>query len=537
MATIADSDYDYIIVGGGTAGCVLANRLTTSGQYRVLLLEAGKEPTSPWITIPAGFYKLLTNPQYNWHFESEPETLTQNRTIAIPRGKGLGGSTLINGMIYIRGQKGDYDRWAQSGCSGWSYDDVLPYFKKLENYSGPDSIWRGKNGPLPICEVSERPAIGEAFIKAGEAAGYHRNPDYNGKDQDGFGYYQVNQKNGKRISAEAAYLRPARQRKNLDVITGAFVLALEIEKNYVCGVKVRINGNIKTIHARREVILTAGAVQTPQLLELSGIGNPEILKQNGIDVVYAAPHVGENYSDHFCTRLNWRVKRKGTLNDQTRGLGLVKSVIQYGLKRSGILTFGTGLTYGMVRTREGLSGPDIQYFFMHASYRNAAERKLDAFPGMTVGVTQLRPQSRGRIHIKSPNPDVQPAICPNFLATQEDCRVMIEGMKIARHIMQQPAMDEFRDYEMSPGDSCQTDQQWLDFAKINGQTIYHICGTCRMGNDSAAVVDTSLRVKGITGLRVADASIMPQIVSGNTQAAVFMIAEKASDLILQDAKK
>jgi len=524
--------FDYIIVGGGTAGCVLANRLSASGQYQVLLIEAGRAPRSPWVSIPAGFYKLLTNPAYNWHFESTPEASTDNRRIAIPRGKGLGGSTLINGMVYIRGQREDYDQWARAGCDGWGFADVLPYFRKVENFTGAASVWRGRNGALPICEVVERPPIGEAFVQAGVAAGYARNADYNAEHQDGFGYYQVNQRAGKRVSAEVAYLAPAKGRKNLTVLTQAFVTSIKLVQKRACGVTVCLRGQVQTFDARKEVILTAGAVQTPQLLEVSGVGNPEILQRIGVPVRHPLKEVGENYYDHFCTRMNWRVKQKGTLNDQARGLGLVRALWQYAVHGRGILTFGTGLTYGMVRTRDGLTGPDVQYFFMHASYSNAAERKLDTFPGMTVGVTQLRPQSRGTIHAVSPDPTVAPDIRPNFLATEEDRRTMVAGMKIARHVVNQAPMDAFRGVEMSPGQVCTRDADWLAFAKQNGQTIYHICGTCRMGCDAQAVVDPQLRVRGIAGLRIADASVMPQIVSGNTQAAVFMIAEKAADMIL-----
>lgn len=529
------SAYDYIIVGGGNAGCVLANRLTASGKHKVLLLEAGGEGRGFWIPIPAGFSKLLTNETFNWRFWTTPEEATMNRRIAVPRGKGLGGSTLINGMIYVRGQAQDYDGWAQAGARGWGFADVLPYFKKLEAWDGAPDPARNADGPLPLTTVKERPAIAEAFISAAQAAGHPINPDYNAASQDGFGYYQVNQRAGRRVSAADAYLTPARNRPNLHVVTGAFAEKIDLVEGRARRVHARVNGQPKVFEAAGEIILTAGAIQTPQLLELSGIGNPALLQSLGIPVVHEAAGVGENYIDHFCTRMNWRVTQPVTLNEQAQGLPLVKAVAQYFATRTGILTLGTGLVHGFVRTRPGLAGPDVQYFFMHASYANAAERKLDNLPGMTIGVTQLRPESRGTIHIESPDAHVQPAIRPNFLATETDRQTMVDGMKMAREIVGQGPMNAYRGPELSPGSACATDAEWLAFARENGQTIYHTAGTCRMGEDAGAVVDSTLKFKGIPGLRVADASVMPAMVSGNTQAAVFMIAEKAADMILADA--
>ncbi len=535
MTTAPPESYDYIIVGGGTAGCVLANRLSEDGRRSVLLLEAGGEGKGFWIPIPAGFSKLLVNPEFNWRFWSEPEEATRNREIAIPRGKGLGGSTLINGMIYVRGQAQDFDGWAQAGCTGWSFADVLPYFRKLEAYDGEGGATRGRDGPFPVTEVKERPEIAEAFIAAAGQAGHSRNRDYNGPSQDGFGYYQVNQRQGRRVSAADAYLAPVRSRPNLRVITGAHVLRIDLDGARATGVTYRVNGVERQASARHSVVLTAGAIQTPHLLELSGIGDPAVLTAAGLPLRHDLPGVGANYSDHFCTRMNWRGKLPVTLNETTRGWRLAAAVAQYFLTRKGILTLGTGLAHGFVRTRPDIEGPDVQYFFMHASYANAAERRLDREPGMTIGVTQLRPESRGTIHASAPGADTPPAIRPNFLATLTDRQCMIDGMKIAREIVGQPAMDAYRAYEMAPGPDCESDADWLEFARDNGQTIYHACGTASMGQGPGAVVDPALRVHGIEGLRVADASVMPAIVSGNTQAAVLMIAEKGADLIRQDS--
>lgn len=528
--------FDYIIVGGGTAGCVLANRLTENSQYKVLVLEAGGPDNGFWISIPAGFSKLLTNAKYNWRFQTEPEENVYNRTIVVPRGKGLGGSTLINGMIFVRGQPQDYDTWAQRGATGWSFQDVLPYFKKLESFEDGENELRGGSGPLSVVRVAERPEISEAFIEAARQAGHPKNPDYNGADQEGFGYYQVNQRKGRRWSAADAYLRPAMSRPNLEVRTHAHVLRIDFEGKRAIGVTYRVGNEEKQVRARAEVILTAGSVQTPHLLELSGVGDPKSLAAAGIPVAHELPGVGNNYIDHFATRMNWRVKLPVTLNEMTRGWRLGAAVVQYYLTRKGILTFGTGLAHGFVKTRPELETPDVQYFFMHASYANAGERKLDREPGMTIGVTQLRPESRGSIHIKSPDPSVAPAIRPNFLSVRTDQESLIGGMRIARHIVEQPAMDKYRAYEMNPGPQVNTDDEWLDFARRNGQTIYHAIGTCSMGKGPQAVVNERLKVYGLEGLRVVDASIMPTMVSANTQAAVLMVAEKGADLIKDDAR-
>lgn len=532
-----DARFDYVIVGGGTAGCILAEALSRSGRNTVLLCEAGGEARSPWIRIPAGFYKLLVNKRYNWGFWSKEEEATNFRKIAIPRGKGLGGSTLINGMIYVRGQPQDYDLWQDRGAEGWGWKDVLPWFRAIEAWgkAGRDPM-RGYDGPLPINEVIEQNPIGQAWIDAAVAQGQKFNPDYNGQSQEGVGWYQVNQKNGERYSADRSWLETARKRPNLTVLTHARVTGLVLEGRTAKGVTLSHNGAPSRVVHATEVVMAAGAVQTPHLLELAGIGDPARLSAIGITPRHALPGVGENYLDHFCTRMNWRVSQPVTLNESTRFPRLFLEVMKYGLQRRGVLTYGTGLTHGFLRSRPELDRPDVQYFFMHASYANAAERKLHKFPGMTLGVTQLRPQSRGTIHAVSPDLNVQPEIVPNFLSHDEDRRAMVDGMKLAREIIGQKPMDAWRVAELSPGPDVKSDAEWLSFARANGQTIYHAIGTCRMGTDPMSVVDPQLRVHGIEGLRVVDASVMPEMVSGNTQAAVMMLAAKGADIILNTTR-
>jgi choline dehydrogenase-like flavoprotein len=526
--------YDFIIAGGGTAGCILANRLTANGRYRVLMLEAGHDDANMWVSIPAGFSKLLVDPVYNWRFQTEPEENVYHRVIAVPRGKGVGGSTLINGGIYVRGQPDDYDAWERRGARGWSYRDVEPYFRKLEDYP-PGGAARGQGGPMHIAQVRERFPLSDAFLDAARQDGQPANPDYNAGQQEGFGYYQVLQHRGRRWSVVDGYLDPVRRRPNLHIVAGARVTQVLFEGRRCAGVRYRKGAVETTARANIETLLCMGAIQSPQMLELSGIGDPQRLGALGLPVVQARPEVGENYLEHYATRMNWRVKGTVTLNEMSRGWRLMQQLGRYYAGRRGILTLGTGLVHGFVKTSPDMPTPDVQYFFVHASYANAAERILDRHPGMTLGVAQLRPRSVGSIHIRTSSPYDAPAIRPNFLSSELDRACLVEGMRIARRIVGQPAIQRYVDGELNPGAAVDTFDEWLDFARRNGQTIYHPVGTCRMGSDDDAVTDPRLRVRGVHGLRVVDASVMPDMVSGNTQAAVMMVAEKGADMILQDA--
>jgi choline dehydrogenase-like flavoprotein len=524
-------EYDFIIIGAGSAGSVLAHRLSADPATRVLLLEAGGPDRDPWIHIPAGFFRNIYNPRLNWGFETEPISGLGGRAIPWPRGRVLGGSSAINGLVYIRGQKEDFDLWRQMGNPGWSHADVLPYFRKAENQErGPDA-YHGTGGPLDIADLRMDHPLHAAFIAAAQEAGYPLNPDFNGAAQEGVGIYQLTIRGRRRCGAALAYLRPAARRPNLTLRTGALAERVLIEGGRAIGVAWRQGGGAHEAGARAEVLLAGGAVNSPQLLQLSGIGPAALLAAHGIAVVADLPGVGENLQDHLNARVVARIARGPTLNEISRSPPRqALAGLAWLLARRGPLMMGAGPLGLFARTREGPATPDVQYHFMAGSLDRPGAPMHD-FPGASIACVPCRPESRGTIRIRSADPADPPRIQPNYLATENDRATLIAGLRIARRLFETAAMRPFVAGEAMPGPGVRTDAEWLAYIREKAGTGFHASGTCRMGSDPMAVVDPALRVHGVGGLRVVDASVMPTVVSGNTNAATIMIAEKAADMI------
>ena len=530
------SDFDYVIVGAGSAGCVLANRLSADGRHSVLLLEAGPKDSNLWIHVPLGYGKLFKEKTVNWMYQTEPEPGLNGRQVFQPRGKVLGGSSSINGLLYVRGQHEDYDRWRQRGNAGWGFDDVLPYFKKAEDQERGADDYHGAGGPLPVSNMLHADPLSGAFIKAAVESGIPDNPDFNGATQEGAGWFQTTTRNGRRASTARSYLKPAKGRRNLHIETAALAQRILFEGRRAAGVEYRQNGALRTVRARKEILISSGAYNSPQLLQLSGVGPAELLKSHGIDVVLDAPGVGNDLQDHMQVRIVMRCSQPITLNDIVNHPGRrIMAGARYAAFRTGPLTIAAGTSGAFFKTDPRLASPDVQIHFLPFSTDKMGE-KLHPYSAFSASVCQVRPESRGTLRIKSADPMAAPEIRINYLATETDRNVNVEGLKILRKILAAPALKPFVVEEADPGAKVVSDEDLLAFCRKRGSTVYHPTSTCRMGNDSLAVVDQRLRLRGIEGLRVVDASVMPDLVSGNTNAPVIMIAEKASDMILQDAR-
>lgn len=535
-ANAAANTYDYVIVGAGAAGCVLANRLTEDGRTTVCVLEAGPPDRSFYIHLPVGFIKIIFNPAYTWQFKSEPTENTGNRAIATLQGRTIGGSSSINGLVYNRGQRADYDSWAQRGNRGWSYAEILPYFKRSERRVGGDDRFRGRNGPVPVSDIDWINPVCEAFIAGAVGLGIPRNPDYNGASQAGVGYFQRIIDHGWRVSAAGAFLKPARRRLTLDVRTYARAVNILFDGKRAKGVRFAYDTERNTyhdVHARREVILCSGTVNTPRLLQVSGIGPARLLGDIGVPVLHELPGVGENFRDHYSVRLVARARNVKTINELARGIDFAGQVARWMLGRPSILALSPSLVHIFWRSHDTLEEPDLQGVFTPASYKAGFVSLLDDYPGMTCGFWQHRPASTGYVRARSTDPYIDPIIQPNYLADPSDWQVLLGGMRLARRLLQTPQLSAYVEGEQMPGPGVNTDDEFLDYARRVGTSSWHLVGTAQMGpaSNPLAVVDEQLRVHGLDGLRVADASVMPVNPSANTYAATLMIAEKASDMI------
>jgi len=528
--------YDYIVIGAGSAGCVLADRLSASGEYSVLLLEAGGKDRNIWIHVPLGYGRTFFNPTVNWMFETEPQPGLNGRRIAQPRGKGLGGSSSINGLLYVRGQREDYDGWRDLGNRGWGYEDVLPMFKRSEDQQRGANPWHGTGGPLPVTDLPEKHPISEAFIAAGVNAGLPHNPDFNGERQEGVGPFQATARRGLRYSTAKAFLRRALKRPNLDLLMRAQVTRILFDGVRASGVAFVQEDKPTEVSARREIILSAGAIQSPHILQLSGIGPGGLLSQYGIPVVKDLPGVGENLQDHVQARFIFETKKKITLNDDMANpLRQIRMGLNYMLTRKGPLGWWAGIAGAFIKTRPDLDRPDIQFHLYPFSTDRKDKPVLHPFSAFTLTVCQVRPYSRGYVRIKSADPLVPPAISPNYLSDPRDAKVLAAGMQMAKKVAAAEPLASMIKSEKEPGPSVRSDEDLLSFLRAKAMSVYHPVGTCRMGHDENAVVDDELKVHGVFGLRVVDASIMPTLISGNTNAPSIMIGEKGAELVLRDA--
>jgi choline dehydrogenase len=525
--------FDYVIVGAGTAGCVLANRLSADPAASVLLIEAGGDDRHPMIHVPAGFVRLLDHGDITWQYRTVAEPNTGSRQMLFPRGKVVGGSSSINGLLYVRPFKEDLDAWARMTDDSWRYDNVLPYYKKSEKWMGGPSEWRGRDGMIRVDRVQQPPEICHAAVQAGSMAGLTYIEDGNkAHDHDSIWYYQQTRDGRFRSSAARAYLYPARSRSNLTVWTRGRVQRLIMEGAVCQGVVVQVNGQQKEVHARRETILSAGVIGTPQILQVSGIGPSDVLEQNGIRPVRAVEAVGSNFQDHYVARICYRLKDTVTANERSRGVRLLGELMSYAFNGKGLLTYSAALVGAFYQTKHS-TRPDVQYVIAPGSFKEGRIGQLEADPGISVGCWQMRPNSRGTVRIRSADVTVAPEINPAYLSDPQDVAILLDGMKFGRKLFDYKPLARYVVRETVPGADCTDDESLIRYARTNGSTVYHAVGTCAMGNDDKAVVDPQLRVRGISRLRIVDASVMPQVTSTNTNATVLMIAEKGAAMILE----